>query len=209
MTATGIDGLRPLVAILRGIVADEVVAVAEALCRAGFGIIEVPLNSPDPLNSIGRLASALGDRCLCGAGTVLSPAEVEAVSARGGRLIVAPNTDRSVIARATALGMVSMPGFATASEAFAARDAGASALKLFPAASYGPGHIRALRAVLPASVPVLAVGGVGADAMAEWIRAGVSGFGIGSDLYRPGMSAAEVGERAARLVAAFDKAVCT
>jgi 2-dehydro-3-deoxyphosphogalactonate aldolase len=207
LTAAGFGDRRPLVAILRGITPDEVVPVAEALYQSGFGIIEVPLNSADPLDSLARLASALGDRCLCGAGTVLSPAEVDAVKARGGQLIVSPNTDRSVIARAAASGMTTMPGFATASEAFAACDAGASALKLFPAATFGPAYVRALRAVLPPWIPVLAVGGVGAGAMAEWIKAGVNGFGIGSELYQPGMSAAEVQRRAASLVAAYDRAI--
>ena len=197
---------RPIVAILRGIEPDEVVAVAEAIAAAGITMIEVPLNSPDPLTSISRLAMALGDRCLCGAGTVLSIADAEAVHSAGGRLVVTPNTNPAVIARSAALGMITMPGFATATEAFAAIDAGASGLKLFPAATYGPAHVKALKAVLPPAIDMYAVGGVNADSIAQWIAAGIAGFGLGSDLYAPGRSAADVGARAAAFVAAFDTA---
>ena len=192
-----------LTAILRGIRPDEVLAVAAVLVERGVQSIEVPLNSPDPLDSIARLSDAFGDRCLCGAGTVLRVAQVEQVHAAGGRLLVAPNTDDAVIARALTLGMVPMPGFASASEAFAAIAAGARELKLFPAASYGPGHLRALRAVLPADVRVHAVGGVDEHNVGQWLAAGVDGFGLGSNLYRPGMTAAEVAARADAFIAAL------
>ncbi len=195
----------PLVAILRGIQPDQAVAVGEALVAAGLRLIEVPLNSPSPLDSIARLAARFGDSCLIGAGTVLTVAAVDAVAQAGGRLIVTPNTDPAVIARAVALGLVVMPGFATATEALAAVDAGARHLKLFPASTYGPGHIKALRAVLPAQVQVLAVGGVAADvaAMRVWRQAGAAGFGIGGELYRPGAAAADVAAKAEALVAAW------
>jgi 2-dehydro-3-deoxyphosphogalactonate aldolase len=197
----------PIIAILRGIEPDEVVAVSEAILAAGISMIEVPLNSPDPLTSIARLAEAMGDRCLCGAGTVLHVTDVDAVYAAGGRLVVTPNTNPAVIARSAALGMTTMPGFATATEAFAAIDAGASGLKLFPAASYGPAHVKALKAVLPPAIDIYAVGGVDAASIPQWLASGVAGFGLGSDLYAPGRSAAHVGERAANFVAAFDAAV--
>lgn len=197
------DGILPLVAILRGIRPEEVLDVAAALHEAGIGAIEVPLNSPSPLESIARLAAKFGDRCLCGAGTVLSPADVDAVHAAGGRLIVTPNTVPAVIERAVALGMTMMPGFATATEAFAALSAGAGMLKLFPAASYGPGHLKALRDVLPRGIAVFAVGGVGAANLAPWRQAGCAGLGVGGDLYRPGHPAGEVHRRALTLVAAW------
>jgi 2-dehydro-3-deoxyphosphogalactonate aldolase len=196
-------GILPLVAILRGIRPEEVLEVGTALHEAGIGAIEVPLNSPSPLESVSRLAANLADRCLCGAGTVLSPADVDAVHAAGGRLIVTPNTVPAVIERALALGLLVMPGFATASEAFAALGAGAGLLKLFPAASYGPGHLKALRDVLPADVAVFAVGGVGASNVASWRQAGCAGLGVGGDLYRAGHPAGEVHRRALTLVAAW------
>ena len=197
------EGMPPLVAILRGIRPEEVLDVAAALHEAGIGAIEVPLNSPAPLESIARLAAKFGDRCLCGAGTVLRPADVDAVHAAGGRLIVTPNTAPAVIARAVALGLTVMPGFATATEAFAAVDAGAGMLKLFPAASYGPGHLKALRDVLPPAVAVFAVGGVGAANLEPWRQAGCAGLGVGGDLYRAGHPAGEVHRRALALVAAW------
>jgi 2-dehydro-3-deoxyphosphogalactonate aldolase len=197
------DGILPLVAILRGVRPEEVLEVAAALHEAGIGAIEVPLNSPSPLDSISRLAARLGDRCLCGAGTVLSPADVDAVHAAGGRLIVTPNTVPAVIQRAVALGMIMMPGFATATEAFAAVGAGAGMLKLFPAASYGSAHLKALRDVLPGNIAVFAVGGVGAANLAPWRQAGCAGLGVGGDLYRPGHPAGEVHRRALALVAAW------
>jgi 2-dehydro-3-deoxyphosphogalactonate aldolase len=193
----------PVIAILRGIRPEEVVDVAEALYRAGIRAIEVPLNSPDPYDSIARLDEAFGERCLCGAGTVLRPEQVDAVAAAGGRLIVSPDSNESVIRRTVELELVSAPGFATPTEAFAAIEAGARILKLFPAVAYGARYLKALREVLPAEVSVLAVGGVGAAEMAEWRAAGAAGFGIGSELYKPGRPIAEIAERAAALVAAY------
>ena len=192
-----------LTAILRGIRPHEIIDVAAALLERGVHAIEVPLNSPEPLDSIQRLAAAFGERCLCGAGTVLQVAQVDQVHAAGGRLLVAPNTDPAVIARALALGMVPMPGVASATEAFAAIAAGARELKLFPASSYGPGHLRALRAELPPQVRMHAVGGVDEHNAGQWLEAGVDGFGLGGNLYRPGMSAAEVGARADAFLAAL------
>ena len=199
-------GHRPLVAILRGITPDAVVDVSRAILAAGIGIIEVPLNSPDPITSIRKLAEALGDRCLCGAGTVLSADAANAVAEAGGRLIVTPNTDRIVIERSVALGLVTLPGFATATEAMTAISAGATGLKLFPAASFGPAYLSQIRAVLPPDMPVYAVGGVDPPAISAWLAAGAAGFGIGGELYRPGRSASDVGARASAIVSAFDQA---
>lgn len=195
-------GAPPLVAILRGVRPDEVVDIAQALVEAGIRVIETPLNSPDAFRSVERLARAFGETCLCGAGTVLTAADVDRVADAGGRLLVTPNTDPEVIARGVTRGLTAMPGFATASEAFAALKAGAGALKLFPAATYGAGHLKALKSVLPPRVPVFAVGGVGPDAMAAWRAAGADGFGIGGELYRPGDTPADVLPRARALVAA-------
>lgn len=192
----------PVIAILRGVRPDEVADHASALFEAGIRAIEVPLNSPDPLESIARLTTHLGATCLCGAGTVLTSAQVDAVAEAGGRLIVSPNADPVVIARTVELGMASAPGVATATEAFAAIQAGARHLKLFPAATYGPAHLKQLRAVLPPQVAVLAVGGVGPDAMAEWRAAGALGFGLGSELYKAGQPVAETAAKAQRVVAA-------
>ena len=192
----------PLIGILRGISPGEVVDIAVAIRAAGILIVEVPLNSPAPLDSIGRL-QAMRDEIVAGAGTVVTVADVDAVMAAGGQIIVAPNTDPAVIRRAIDCGATPLPGVATATEAFAALAAGARLLKLFPAASYGTGHLQALRAVLPADAVLVAVGGVGPDQMAKWWAAGARGFGLGSELYRPGMTAAEVGERARAAVAAL------
>jgi 2-dehydro-3-deoxyphosphogalactonate aldolase len=191
----------PVVAIIRGVRPDEVLEIAGALYDAGVRGVEVPLNSPDPLESIRRLTQAYGARMTCGAGTVLTPGQVEAVAAAGGRIIVAPNTVPAVIRRAVELGLDPAPGFGTASEAFAALEAGARHLKLFPAVSFGPQHVRQLKAVLPADAVIWAVGGAGADNMAEWWAAGARAFGLGSDLYKAGQSAAETAEKAARVVA--------
>lgn len=199
--ASAIDS-APIVAILRGIRPDEAVAVGEALVAAGVALIEVPLNSPDPLISIERLAKALGGRAIVGAGTVLTPADLDAVADAGGRIAVTPNSNPAVIERALARGVEPMPGFFTATEAFAAVAAGARYLKLFPASTAGLGHLPALRAVLPADVRLLAVGGVGPANAAEWLAAGADGLGIGSDIYRPGDSADAVAAKAARIVAA-------
>lgn len=192
----------PLVAILRGIGPDRILDVARSLFDAGIRAIEVPLNSPYPFESIARLAAQYGETCLCGAGTVLTAEDVDGVRDSGGKLMVSPNTDPAVIARARRHGMVAMPGFATATEAFAAIAAGATHLKLFPAASYGPGHLKALKAVLPKSVPVFAVGGIGVDQIAPWLAAGASGFGFGSEIFKPEYTLDEIADRARRLVAA-------
>ena len=205
----GTERQLQLTAILRGIRPHEIIDVAAALVERGVHAIEVPLNSPEPLDSIQRLAAAFGERCLCGAGTVLQVAQVDQVHAAGGRLLVAPNTDPAVIARALALGMVPMPGVASATEAFAAIAAGARELKLFPASSYGPGHLRALRAVLPPQVRMHAVGGVDEHNAGQWLEAGVDGFGLGGNLYRPGMSAVQVGARADAFLAALAAAAAT
>jgi 2-dehydro-3-deoxyphosphogalactonate aldolase len=188
----------PLVAILRGVHPDEVEAIADAIVEAGFSMIEVPLNSPDPLASIARVAKRHGAQVLVGAGTVLSVADVEDVRAAGGRLIVSPNVNAAVI-RASA-GLVSLPGYFTPTEAFAALDAGATGLKLFPAEGASPSYLKAQRAVLPKGVPLLAVGGVTPDNMKEWALAGAQGAGLGSALYKAGMTAAQCGENAEAFV---------
>jgi 2-dehydro-3-deoxyphosphogalactonate aldolase len=195
----------PLVAILRGIRPDEVLAHAEVLLQAGFDCLEVPLNSPGALLSVQRLAQAFGERALIGAGTVLSLAEVDAVQRAGGRLVVTPHTRPALIAHAVQAGLWTVPGFATPSEAFDALEAGAQALKLFPAASYGPGHVKALRAVLP-PVPLLVVGGITPANLADYRRAGGSGAGLGSDLYQPGQAPERTAEQARRFVAAWQAA---
>ena len=191
----------PLIAILRGIRPQEVPAAADALTGAGFRIIEIPLNSPEPLESLRYLARRTD--LLVGAGTVLSPAEVEAVAAAGGRLMVAPNADREVIAAAKRLGMVAIPGVATPTEAFAALAAGADGLKMFPAEILPPKAVKAWRAVLPASMALLLVGGITPESMADYLAAGADGFGLGSALYKPGMSAAELGQRAKAFATAY------
>jgi 2-dehydro-3-deoxyphosphogalactonate aldolase len=194
----------PLVAILRGITPEEADLIGEALVDAGFRLIEVPLNSPRPLESITRLVASFGDRAMIGAGTVLDVGQVASVRGAGGTLIVSPNTDERVIAATAAAGMVSLPGFLTPSEAFAALRAGAHALKLFPAEASSPAVLSAQRAVLPAEVPILPVGGIVPERLAPWLAAGAQGFGLGSALYRPGFTASEVRERASRFVAAFE-----
>lgn len=195
--------MPPLIAILRGITPAEAVPVAEALIAAGIEAIEVPLNSPRPLDSIAALVASCGGRALIGAGTVLTPDEAAAVAATGARLIVAPDSNPAVIAAARAAGCTALPGVFTATEAFAAIRAGASGLKLFPAAQLGPAGLKALKAVLPAAVPVFAVGGVGPADFAAWRAAGAAGFGLGTALYAPGLAPAEAGARAAAAVAAW------
>lgn len=192
----------PIVAILRGLSPREAEPVGAALVEAGIRIIEVPLNSPDPLESIGRLAARFGHEALVGAGTVLTADEVRRVRDAGGRLIVSPNSDSAVIAATVEAGLVSCPGFFTPSEAFSALAAGAHALKLFPAEAASPSVLRAQRAVLPAAIPVVPTGGIGESTIRAWIEAGANGVGLGSSLYRPGLNPNEVGERAAALVAA-------
>ncbi|MCB1355903.1 MAG: 2-dehydro-3-deoxy-6-phosphogalactonate aldolase [Maritimibacter sp.] len=197
---------RNIIAILRGVRPDEVVGIGAALMAAGIDTIEVPLNSPDPLDSISALARALGPRARIGAGTVLEVPQVAAVKAAGGSLIVSPDMNPAVIAATRAAGLASYPGVMTPTEAFAALRAGATGLKLFPGALIGPGGLSAIRAVLPAGTRCWAVGGAGPDNFAAWIAAGAYGFGIGTALYRPGASAQEVGARAGAVVAAYDAA---
>ncbi len=193
----------PLVAILRGVKPDEVKDIGEALVEAGFTLIEVPMNSPDPLDSVSRLARRLAGRAVVGAGTVLHPEQVEAVIAAGGQMIISPNANARVIEASAAAGMVSLPGIATPTEAFAAIEAGATALKLFPAEAATPGVLKAMRAVLPKEMRVLPVGGIAPDNMAPWTAAGAAGFGLGSALYKPGLSAGQVGANARAFVAAL------
>ena len=178
----------PLIAILRDIRPEEAAAAGELLVDSGFTLIEVPLNSPDPLRSIAILASAVGDRAVVGAGTVLSCSQVADVAAAGGRLIVSPNTDAAVIAATVEAGLASVPGFLTPSEAFAAHAAGATALKYFPAEASSPPILKALKTVLPPEAPVIVTGGITPDKLALWRAAGATGFGLGGALYRPGIA---------------------
>ena len=191
----------PLVAILRGLRPDEALAVGQALVDAGFRLIEVPLNSPHPLQSIAALAKAFPS-ALVGAGTVLQAGQVEPIHAAGGRMIVSPNFNPAVVREALRLDMVCLPGVGTASEAFAALDAGATGVKLFPAEMIPPAAVKALRAVLPQEALVLPVGGIGPHNMAAYVAAGANGFGIGSALFKPGMTAAEVAHSAGEFIAA-------
>ena len=193
-------GQCPLIAIIRGVTPGEAAEIGEAIFEAGIRIIEVPLNSPDPLASIERLAARFGDRALIGAGTVLEPEQVSRVAAAGGRLVVSPNTNAAVIEATVAAGLASSPGFFTPSEAFAALRAGAHALKFFPAEAGSPKVVKSMRAVLPPDVPLLVVGGVTPNNMGPWIAAGADGFGLGSGLYRPGQDAAAVARQAAAYV---------
>lgn len=197
------DGAPPITAILRGITPGEALAIGTALIDAGLRILEVPFNSPEPLVSIAMLQSAFGDRAVVGGGTVLNIEAVEALAGAGGRIMLTPNTNPAVIARAVALGLDVMPGFTTPSEAFQALDAGAKRLKLFPAATLGTNYIKAIRDVLPKGTGVWAVGGTNADTIAEWLNAGCEGIGVGGALFRPGDDPALVAERARALVAAW------
>ena len=205
MDLTALLAACPLVAILRGIRPDEAEAVGEALVAAGLRIIEVPLNSPDPLDSIARLQRRFGDVALIGAGTVRRAVNVNAVAAAGGRLIVTPHADPLVVRAAKARGLLAVPGFFTPTEAFALLDAGADALKLFPAEGGSPAMLRAMLAVLPHGTMVLPVGGMEAGTLTPWRAAGAAGFGIGSAIYKPGDDAAAVSAKAARLVAALQE----
>lgn len=195
----------PLVAIIRGVTPDEVEAIGAAIFDAGIRIIEVPLNSPDPFKSIQHLADSLGERALIGAGTVLEPGQVAEVKAAGGRLIVSPNTNPAVIGATVAAGMISSPGYFTPSEAFTAIEAGAHALKLFPAESATPAVARAQRAVLPRHIPLIVVGGIKPDTMQPWLEAGADGCGLGSGLFVPGQSPAVTAEKAHAFVAGLGR----
>jgi 2-dehydro-3-deoxyphosphogalactonate aldolase len=208
MTTAILDRLDalPLVAILRGLTPEDAVGVGEALLGAGFTCLEVPLNSPRPLESIRLLREALGDRAVVGAGTVLTPEAVREVVEAKGQIIISPNADADVIHETVAVGALSMPGVFTATEAFAALKAGAQVLKLFPSEIAGPAGLKALRAVLPSDQRLYAVGGVTPDNLASWRAAGASGFGIGGALFKPRMTASDVGERARAFVSAWNAA---
>ncbi len=195
----------PLIAILRGLRPDEAVGVADALVTAGFRLVEVPLNSPEPFKSIEILAKHLPDDCVVGAGTVLRVEDVSSVTSAGGQFIVAPNLSREVGDAAKKNGLTWCPGVLTPSEAFEAVDQGADLLKIFPAELVSPAGVRALRAVLPPRVLIAAVGGITPQSMEDYVAAGSNGFGLGSSLYKAGMSPGEVKERAIRFTSEFDK----
>ena len=195
----------PLVGIIRGVTPDEAEAVGAAIFDAGILIIEVPLNSPDPLASIRRLATAFGDRALIGAGTVLEPGQVAEVKAAGGRLIVSPNTNPAVIQATVAAGLIASPGYFTPSEAFTAIEAGANALKFFPAEAATPAVIKAQRAVLPRQIPLIVVGGIQPGTFKPWLDAGADGAGLGSGLYVAGQSPAVTAEKARAFVAGLGR----
>ena len=196
----------PLVAILRGVIPARIEKVAGAIFEAGIRAIEVPLNSPEPYQSIEILARRFGADALTGAGTVTSAAEVDQVANAGGKLAVSPHTDAAVIARAVEKGLIPMPGVVTPSEAYAALNAGARDLKLFPASSLGPAHLSAMKVILPPAAKLYAVGGVNPGNMAEWLKAGAAGFGLGSDLFKPSYDDAEIAKRARATVEAFKAA---
>ncbi|MFO1326829.1 MAG: 2-dehydro-3-deoxy-6-phosphogalactonate aldolase [Rubrivivax sp.] len=206
MTTNADDGVQGLVAILRGVRPDEVLAAADALVEGGIRVLEVPLNSPDPLRSIECLARQRGDVLRVGAGTVLSPDDVDRVADAGGTLVLAPNLDAAVVRRTRARGLWSVPGVATPTEGFAALAAGAHALKLFPAEMLGPAVLKAWRAVFPPGTPMWPVGGVGVGNLAAFRAAGAAGAGIGSSLYSPGVAPDELRRRAQALLQAWDEA---
>ena len=195
----------PFVAIIRGVTPDEAEEIGAAISEAGIHIIEVPLNSPDPLMSIERLARSLGDNALVGAGTVLKPDDVARVQESGGRIIVSPDTNPTVIEATAAANLVSAPGYFTPSEAFTALRSGAHGLKFFPAEAATPAVVKAQRAVLPKDVPLLVVGGITPDTLQPWLEAGANGFGLGGGLYRPGQSAEETSRKARAYVEALKR----
>ena len=195
----------PLVGIVRGVTPDEAEAIAQALYDAGIRIIEVPLNSPEPFESIRIIAERFGDRVLVGAGTVLDPADVSRVAQAGGRLVVSPNTNAAVIGATVAAGLVSSPGYFTPSEAFEAIRAGAHAIKLFPAEAASPEVVKSQRAVLPKDVPLIVVGGVTPESIPGWMAAGADGFGLGGGLYKPGQDPQTTLEKARAYVAAVKR----
>ena len=195
---------RPIIAILRGVKPAEAVAIAGVILAAGIDKIEVPLNSPSPLESISAIVKAYGDRALIGAGTVLTVAQVQLVNAAGGQLVVSPNCDPAVIVATIAAGMQSWPGIFTPSEAFTALQAGATGLKLFPGDMAGPTGLKAMRAILPTGTQVYAVGGAGPENFAEWVAAGADGFGLGTAIYKPSDTPETVSTNAQAVVAAFD-----
>ena len=195
---------RHLIAILRGITPSEIIDACEALIDAGITMIEVPLNSPDALISIAMASNALGDKATIGAGTVLSKKQVWAVSEAGGTFVVSPDTNKQVIEETIRLQMLSFPGVFTPTDAFRAIKAGATGLKFFPAEVLGPKGIKAMKAVLPPDIPLYAVGGANPDNFSEYFAAGCAGFGLGTYIYKPGMDSAQIAERAASAVAAYD-----
>lgn len=196
---------REIIAILRGITPEEALPIAQSLLDAGISQIEVPLNSPDPFNSISAMVREFGADAVIGAGTVLTTDQVSALRDAGGTLVVSPDCNTQVIAAAVSMGMQAVPGVLTPTECFAALRAGAAGLKLFPAMLVGPAGLQAMRAVLPKEVKTYAVGGVGPENFADWQAAGADGFGIGTGIYKPGFSVAEVAERATGIVAAYDE----
>lgn len=198
-----LEGRFPLVAILRGLEPGRASDVAQILVDTGFDIIEVPLNSPEPLRSIEAIAQAIGNRALIGAGTVLRLQQVDAVASAGGRLIVSPNCNPDVIAHGASLDMVTLPGVLTPTEMFAALEAGADGLKIFPAELFSPAALKAARAVLPPDLPVYVVGGINTDNMTQYLTAGANGFGLGGALFQPGKALDEIAKDAKALVTAF------
>ena len=196
---------RPIVGILRGVRPSEVIAVGEVIIQAGIRLIEVPMNSPEPLESIHRL-SEVYPTIITGGGTVINPDDVNRIKDVGGTIIVSPNMNPRVIRRTLDLGMTPMPGIQTATEAFAAYELGVRHLKLFPAGVLGPSYVKALKAVLPSDAKIFAVGGAGAAHFADWMQAGIDGFGIGSELFKSGKSLTEIADSAARLVSAYKAA---